>query len=89
MSKIRLAEYHYRKALEIHPRNAVLLGCVGMVRVQILPFVEVEVTVTPTVDRLSNVVEIRLRHILYSTRRFVWPRIMHLFVIEGQKCLSQ
>ncbi|KAG8217544.1 TCP-1/cpn60 chaperonin family-domain-containing protein [Butyriboletus roseoflavus] len=29
-SKIRLAEYHYRKALEIHPRNAVLLGCVGM-----------------------------------------------------------
>ncbi|KAF9227878.1 TPR-like protein [Gyrodon lividus] len=30
MSKIRLAEYHYRKALEIHPQNAVLLGCVGM-----------------------------------------------------------
>jgi anaphase-promoting complex subunit 3 len=32
MSKIRLAEYHYRKAVEIHPNNAVLLGCVGMVR---------------------------------------------------------
>ena len=32
MSKIRLAEYHYRKAVEIHPKNAVLLGCVGMVR---------------------------------------------------------
>ena len=31
MSKIRLAEYHYRKAVEIHPKNAVLLGCVGMV----------------------------------------------------------
>ncbi|KAF9246486.1 hypothetical protein BU15DRAFT_85246 [Melanogaster broomeanus] len=30
MSKLRLAEYHYRKALEIHPQNAVLLGCVGM-----------------------------------------------------------
>lgn len=30
-SKVRLAEYHYRKALEIHPQNAVLLGCVGMV----------------------------------------------------------
>lgn len=30
MSKIRLAEYHYRKAAEIHPTNAVLLGCVGM-----------------------------------------------------------
>ncbi|KAG6841674.1 hypothetical protein C0991_008312 [Blastosporella zonata] len=30
MSKLRLAEYHYRKAVEIHPKNAVLLGCVGM-----------------------------------------------------------
>ncbi|KAF9009424.1 hypothetical protein BDQ17DRAFT_1397732 [Cyathus striatus] len=30
MSKVRLAEYHYRKAMEIHPKNAVLLGCVGM-----------------------------------------------------------
>lgn len=30
-SKVRLAEYHYRKALDIHPRNAVLMGCVGMV----------------------------------------------------------
>ncbi|KDR81837.1 hypothetical protein GALMADRAFT_240086 [Galerina marginata CBS 339.88] len=30
MSKIRLAEYHFRKAAEIHPKNAVLLGCVGM-----------------------------------------------------------
>ncbi|KAF9050654.1 TPR-like protein [Hymenopellis radicata] len=31
MSKLRLAEYHYRKATTIHPNNAVLLGCVGMV----------------------------------------------------------
>ncbi|KNZ75458.1 Protein bimA [Termitomyces sp. J132] len=30
MSRLRLAEYHYRKAVEIHPSNAVLLGCVGM-----------------------------------------------------------
>ncbi|KZV92867.1 TPR-like protein [Exidia glandulosa HHB12029] len=30
MSKLRLAEYHYRRAAEIHPANAVLLGCVGM-----------------------------------------------------------
>ncbi|KAJ7940806.1 hypothetical protein B0H13DRAFT_1940027 [Mycena leptocephala] len=30
MSKVRLAEYHYRKSVEIHPHNAVLLGCVGM-----------------------------------------------------------
>lgn len=32
MSKIRLAEYHFRRAAQIHPKNAVLLGCVGMVR---------------------------------------------------------
>jgi anaphase-promoting complex subunit 3 len=30
-SKLRLAEYHYRKALDIHPNNAILLGCVGIV----------------------------------------------------------
>lgn len=30
MSKLRLAEYHYQKAVDIHPHNAVLLGCVGM-----------------------------------------------------------
>lgn len=30
MSKLRLAEYHFRKASSIHPQNAVLLGCVGM-----------------------------------------------------------
>ncbi|KAI8998827.1 protein prenylyltransferase [Trametes punicea] len=32
MSKLRLADYHFRKASEIHPQNAVLLGCVGMVQ---------------------------------------------------------
>ena len=31
MGKVRLAEYHYRKAADINPHNAVLLGCVGMV----------------------------------------------------------
>ncbi|KAL5529076.1 hypothetical protein ACEPAG_5050 [Sanghuangporus baumii] len=30
MSKLRLAEFHFRKAAAIHPQNAVLLGCVGM-----------------------------------------------------------
>ena len=30
-SRLRLAEYHYRKASSINPKNAVLLGCVGMV----------------------------------------------------------
>ncbi|KIP04754.1 hypothetical protein PHLGIDRAFT_109148 [Phlebiopsis gigantea 11061_1 CR5-6] len=32
MSRLRMAEYHYGKAAEIHPHNAVLLGCVGMVK---------------------------------------------------------
>ena len=31
MSKLRMAEYHFRKASAIHPQNAVLLGCVGLV----------------------------------------------------------
>ncbi|KAI0708978.1 protein prenylyltransferase [Earliella scabrosa] len=32
MSKLRLADYHFQKASQIHPQNAVLLGCVGVVR---------------------------------------------------------
>ena len=31
MSKLRLADYHFQKASQIHPQNAVLLGCVGVV----------------------------------------------------------
>ncbi|KAH9946284.1 protein prenylyltransferase [Epithele typhae] len=31
MSKLRLAEYHFKRAAAIHPQNAVLLGCVGVV----------------------------------------------------------
>lgn len=31
-NKMRLAEYHYRRALAINPNNAVILGCMGMVR---------------------------------------------------------
>jgi anaphase-promoting complex subunit 3 len=31
-NKMRLAEYHYRKALDINPNNAVILGCMGIVR---------------------------------------------------------
>lgn len=39
MSKLKMAEYHFRKASSIHPQNAVLLGCVGMVSpVQFLIF---------------------------------------------------
>ncbi|KAI1787926.1 protein prenylyltransferase [Ganoderma leucocontextum] len=32
MSKLRLADYHFKRASQIHPQNAVLLGCVGVVR---------------------------------------------------------
>lgn len=35
-SKIRRAEYHFRKAMEIHPNNAVVLGCVAMVSADIV-----------------------------------------------------
>lgn len=31
MNKVRTAEYHYRKAAEIHPTNAILIGCIGLV----------------------------------------------------------
>lgn len=31
MSKLRLADYHFGRAADIHPNNAILLGCVGMV----------------------------------------------------------
>jgi len=30
LSKLRQAEYHYRRAVELHPTNAVLLGCLGL-----------------------------------------------------------
>jgi hypothetical protein len=32
-NKMRLAEYHYRKALDINGNNAVILGCMGIVSV--------------------------------------------------------
>ncbi|KAI0670581.1 protein prenylyltransferase [Trametes maxima] len=32
MSRLSLADYHFQKASQIHPQNAVLLGCVGMVQ---------------------------------------------------------
>ncbi|KAH9854034.1 protein prenylyltransferase [Lenzites betulinus] len=40
MSKLRLADYHFRKASAIHPQNAVLLGCVGMVRERYMKYDE-------------------------------------------------
>ncbi|KAF9792339.1 hypothetical protein BJ322DRAFT_1206970 [Thelephora terrestris] len=32
MNKVRMAEYHYRKAAEIHPTNAILIGCIGLTK---------------------------------------------------------
>jgi len=36
MNQVRMAEYHYRKAAEIHPTNAILIGCIGLVSVHSL-----------------------------------------------------
>jgi hypothetical protein len=36
MNKVRMAEYHYRKAAEIHPTNAILIGCIGLVSFPLL-----------------------------------------------------
>jgi len=36
MNKVRMAEYHYRKAAEIHPTNAILIGCIGLVSLFLL-----------------------------------------------------
>lgn len=30
-----MAQYHFERAVEIHPANAVLLGCLGMVSVNV------------------------------------------------------
>lgn len=38
MSKLQLAEYHFRKALDIYPSNAVLMGCVGLVSAVLVLF---------------------------------------------------
>jgi hypothetical protein len=51
-SKIRMAEYHYRKAAEIHPNNAVLLGCVGMVCRRLSTRLTVYVALTMMLARL-------------------------------------
>jgi hypothetical protein len=51
-SKIRMAEYHYRKAAEIHSNNAVLLGCVGMVCRRLSARLTVYVVLTMIMTRL-------------------------------------
>jgi hypothetical protein len=33
---MRLAEYHYRRACDIHPHSSVLRGCVGVVSVSLV-----------------------------------------------------
>ncbi|PCH38327.1 TPR-like protein [Wolfiporia cocos MD-104 SS10] len=72
MSKIRLADYHYRRAAEIHPQNAVLLGCVGMVtervgeREKALDLFNQAVRLSPD----NALVRYRRAKILISMRRY-------------------
>ncbi|KAI0736888.1 protein prenylyltransferase [Fomitopsis betulina] len=72
MSKIRLADYHYRKAAQIHPQNAVLLGCVGMVaertgdRARALDLFNEAVRISPD----NALVRYRRAKILISLKRY-------------------
>ncbi|EMD38605.1 hypothetical protein CERSUDRAFT_105193 [Gelatoporia subvermispora B] len=72
MSKLRLADYHYRKAVEIHPHNAVLLGCVGMVterygdRAKALELFDQAVRLSPE----NALVRYRRAKILIAARRY-------------------
>jgi hypothetical protein len=36
MMRLPMAQYHFERAVEIHPANAVLLGCLGMVSVNVI-----------------------------------------------------
>jgi hypothetical protein len=94
MSKIRLAEYHYRKAVEIHPKNAVLLGCVGMVCLQSYShtqfFGDEELTF-PLYDflRLSNDVVIENQLLPFSMKPFSLLLRTHWSVIGERKFSSR
>lgn len=85
MSKVRLAEYHYRKAVEIHPNNAVLLGCVGMVSLYhefVVRYLIIHY------HRLLRGVEIGMQHLPFSIRLRSCLLTMHSFVIVGPRSLS-
>ncbi|KDQ59445.1 hypothetical protein JAAARDRAFT_174746 [Jaapia argillacea MUCL 33604] len=72
MSKIRMAEYHYRKAADIHPYNAVLVGCVGLAverrgdRDEALSLYDDAVKLSPE----NALVRYRRAKILISMRRY-------------------
>ncbi|KIM49461.1 hypothetical protein M413DRAFT_438643 [Hebeloma cylindrosporum] len=84
MSKLRLAEYHFRKAAEIHPMNAVLLGCVGMVverrgdRDGALALFNEAVKICPT----NALVRYRRAKINIATRKYL-PAVEDLEFLRG------
>lgn len=86
MSKIRLAEYHYRKAAEVHPSNAVLLGCLGMVRINMTGIITDKVNKVFRRLRGKETLKARLH---YSTTRFGLLQITLWFAIGVRKSLSQ
>jgi len=97
MSKLRLAEYHFRKAAEIHPKNAVLLGCVGMVRRILITRLLLGSDVSLTVPflfllfshRLSNDVGIETERLRYSTKLLGYVPRMRWFAIGEPKLTLQ
>ena len=55
MNKVRMAEYHYRRAAEIHPTNAILIGCIGLVSSSsLLVFLAVFFTMCKTKERVGD-----------------------------------
>lgn len=84
MSKIRLAEFHYRKAVEIHPNNAVLLGCVGMVSL----FCFSNGSRYLYYLRLWKGVGIGTLHLPYSMKQYSSHLTTLLFAIGAPKSLS-
>lgn len=91
MSKIRMAEYHYRKAAEIHPNNAVLLGCVGMVSFfeHVTRALErFALMVVCSFSRLSNAEEIAREHWHSSMKQSSFRLRTHWCAIGERKCLS-
>jgi anaphase-promoting complex subunit 3 len=86
MSKLRLAEYHFRKAVEIHPKNAVLLGCVGMVR--LFHHLSDFFYCAEAPVRWLSVEEIEKERALFSTKLLSYRLRTRWCVIAGLKSLS-
>ncbi|THH33983.1 hypothetical protein EUX98_g338 [Antrodiella citrinella] len=81
MSKLRLADYHFRKASDINPRNAILLGCVGMVHERsgnseaALALFDEAIRMSPD----NALVRYHRAKVLISMKRYPVSRLLHKF----------